>query len=568
MVASVKFLFPLSLLMTVGEWLRSLVATPILAKPGLAIVMEQMAQPFPQAQVFDATEHSAAAPHGNWLPVLLLTVWIWGALIIVLRWMRGWRRIRSAVRSALPLKIAADVPALCSTAMIEPGIFGISRPVLLLPEGIVRRLAPEQLKAIVAHEMCHVRRRDNLTFALHMIVEALFWFHPAVWWIGARLIDERERACDEAVLDAGSDAQDYAESILNVCKLYVESPLECASGVTGSDLKERIVRIVSRHAGLRLDFSRKLLLGAVGLITIAVPVVFGLAQATKEIPSWQVAAGKKLAFEVATIKPNVSDDPAKVNFTLGPGDTYAETGGRFRASNISLLDYVRFAYKLTDGQIQILQANAPKWIASTRFDIEAKSENPNPTKDQMRLMMQSLLAKRFKMVVHTETRELPVLAMVLVKPVKLGPQLRPHSADDGACSNVVASADHPSEPESPSAVPAVCGDLMSVGVPSAPSHVRIGGRKVPLTVLAAHLSEMGQFDRPVLDRTGLSGTFDFVLEWGPDPASVSATPEDHVDRQTYLEEALQDQLGLTLKRQKAPMDVLLIDHVDRQLTEN
>ena len=284
--------------------------------------------------------------------------------------------------------------------------------------------------------------------------------------------------------------------------------------------------------------------------------------------NWQVAARKKLVFEVATIKPNVSDDPPKVNFILGPGDTYAETGGRFRTSNISLLDYVRFAYKLTDGQIEILQANAPKWITTTRFDIEAKSENPNPTKDQMRLMMQSLLAERFKLVVHAETRELPVLALVLAKPGKLGPQLRPHPAEDGACSNVVASADHPSEPESPSPVPTVCGGLMSVGVPSAPSHVRIGGRKVPLTLLAAHLSEMGQFDCPILDRTGLSGTFDFVLEWGPDPASVSATPEDHADRQTYLQEALQDQLGLKLERQKAPMDVLLIDHVDRQPTEN
>ena len=287
-----------------------------------------------------------------------------------------------------------------------------------------------------------------------------------------------------------------------------------------------------------------------------------------DIPDWQIAAGKKLAFEVATIKPNVSDDSPKVNFTLGPGDSYAETGGRFRASNISLLDYVRFAYKLTDGQIEILQANAPKWIATARFDIEAKSENPNPTKDQMRLMMQSLLAERFGLMVHTETRQLPVLALVLAKPGKLGPQLRPHPAEDGACSNVAARADHPSESESPSAVPAVCGGLMSVGVPSAPSHVRIGGRKVPLTLLAAHLSEMGQFDRAVLDRTGLSGTFDLVLEWGPDPASVSATPEEHVDRQTYLEEALQDQLGLKLERQKAPMDVLLIDHVDRQPTEN
>jgi uncharacterized protein (TIGR03435 family) len=113
-----------------------------------------------------------------------------------------------------------------------------------------------------------------------------------------------------------------------------------------------------------------------------------------------------------------------------------------------------------------------------------------------------------------------------------------------------------------------CGGLVSVGVPSAPSHARIGGRKAPLALLAAHLGEMGQFDRLILDRTGLSGTFDFALEWGPDPASGSAAPEDHDDRQTNLQEALRDQLGLKLERQRAPVDVLLIDHLDRQPAEN
>jgi beta-lactamase regulating signal transducer with metallopeptidase domain len=91
--------------------------------------------------------------------------------------------------------------------------------VLLLPEGIADRLAPAQYDAIVAHEMlCHVQRRDNLTGAAHLIVEAIFWFHPLVWWIRARLLEERERACDEAVLQSGSKPQRYAEGILNVYK--------------------------------------------------------------------------------------------------------------------------------------------------------------------------------------------------------------------------------------------------------------------------------------------------------------------------------------------------------------
>ena len=78
-------------------------------------------------------------------------------------------------------------------------------PVLLWPEGLSEKLDDAHLEAVIAHELCHVRRRDNLTAAVHMLVEAVFWFHPLVWWLGARLIDERERACDEEVFNAAAN---------------------------------------------------------------------------------------------------------------------------------------------------------------------------------------------------------------------------------------------------------------------------------------------------------------------------------------------------------------------------
>jgi uncharacterized protein (TIGR03435 family) len=279
--------------------------------------------------------------------------------------------------------------------------------------------------------------------------------------------------------------------------------------------------------------------------------------ASTEMPDWQIAAGRELFFQVATVKPNTSDSPAEVNFTLGPGDAYSDSRGRFLAKNISLLDYIRFAYKLTDGQVEILQASGPKWIETEHFDVEAKSDIANPTKNQMRLMMQSLLADRFKLSVHTEMREVAVLALVLAKPGKLGPQLHPHSPADDKCSSTIAATDP--------ATPQVCGGLMSVGVPSSPSHVRIGGRQVSLALIAAHLGEMGGFGRPVVDLTGLSGTFDFTLEWGPD--SVTEPPGGS-DRQTYLLEALKDQLGLKLENRKSSVTVLLIDHVNQRPAEN
>jgi bla regulator protein BlaR1 len=122
---------------------------------------------------------------------------------------------------------------------------------------------------VLAHEICHVNRRDNLFAAIHMIVEAVFWFHPLVWWIGAKLVEERERACDEEVVRLGSEPLAYAEAIVNICKLYVESPLKCVAGVTGSDLKKRIESIMNGMPGRRLTPARKLMLIAASMGAIA-----------------------------------------------------------------------------------------------------------------------------------------------------------------------------------------------------------------------------------------------------------------------------------------------------------
>ena len=147
---------------------------------------------------------------------------------------------------------------------MEPGIFGIFRPVLLWPATISEHLQDSHLRAILAHEVSHVRRRDNLAAAMHMAVEAIFWFHPMVWWLGARLVEERELACDEEVLQLGNPPSIYAESILKTCEFCVESPLACVSGVTGAELKKRIVRIMTPNPAEKLNPGRRLLVGFCG----------------------------------------------------------------------------------------------------------------------------------------------------------------------------------------------------------------------------------------------------------------------------------------------------------------
>jgi uncharacterized protein (TIGR03435 family) len=289
MTASLKLLVPFSLLVAIGDWLRP-VSMPTIERQQLTNTMVKMADPFlrgAQSSVsftMALAEPATVAPaphHSSPFAETLVVLWLCGLLFLLLRWSRDWWAIRAMLRSASRMSLPMDVPVFSTSSMIEPGIVGIMRPVLLLPEKIVDRLTVPQLRSILAHESCHVRRRDNLTAAIHMVVEATFWFHPGVWWIERRLIEERERACDEAVLQLGNEAEVYAESILNICKFYTESPLACMSGVTGSELKQRILRIMTKQVALKLDLSRKLLLSAVGIAAISVPIVFGLLHITE-----------------------------------------------------------------------------------------------------------------------------------------------------------------------------------------------------------------------------------------------------------------------------------------------
>src|SRR5260370_31720263 len=169
---------------------------------------------------------------------------------------------------------------------------GSARTTLIGPDCISKRLDEAHLEAILAHEVWHVRRRDNLSAALHMLVEAAFWFYPLVWWLGARLVEERERACDEEVVAFGGDRHVYAESILKVCEFCLGSPLPCVSGVTGADLKKRMVHIMNDRILHNLGLARKLLLPPAAALALALPVSFRLfnsppsrAQARTETPT-------------------------------------------------------------------------------------------------------------------------------------------------------------------------------------------------------------------------------------------------------------------------------------------
>jgi uncharacterized protein (TIGR03435 family) len=536
LAGSAKFLIPFSLLVSLGGQLRW--------RPGLAATRSQIAATVTEAgkSFFVTADLSPLMPasiQGNRLPAILLAVWFCGILLGIFFWFRLLQQIRTTMAAATPLDLSLPIPVLSSTARLEPGVFGILKPVLILPAGIAERLTTAQLEAVLTHELCHVRRNDNLTATVHMVVETIFWFHPVVWWIRRQLIAERERACDEQVVQSVDDRQAYAEGILNVCKLYLELRLECFSGITGGDLKQRVQRIMSQTAVCGLGRTKKGLLVAFGAIAMVGPVMVGLvsapgsrAQTSASTPTAQPNATQagRPKFEVASVK--LSTERGALFVRPMPGGRLVAT------APVKLL--VMYAYAFQRSQID----GGPDWINDDRYEIEAKAGG-NADRGQLMAMLQNLLEDRFQMKVHRESRETPVYGLVLGKN---GPKLS--VPKEATCP----AANTPVPPNQSGAPPIPCGQMRIL--PSA-AGVQMEGDRVPLTELVRVLAVA--VDRPVIDKTNLPGLFDIRLHFMAEPPG--APPSDAQEPNVF--NALQDQLGLKLDSTKGPVEFLVIDHVVR-----
>ncbi|HEX2759198.1 MAG TPA: M56 family metallopeptidase [Rhizomicrobium sp.] len=276
--ASVKFLVPFAALAAVGESLSRFLPVPVIApQPLLAMA--------PAAERISAPV-TTLAPSGNmeFLTWLLPALWVIGfALVLGVRLSHSFK-LRALLKHAQHLDMPAPVSVKASSSLLEPGLVGIFKPVVLLPKGLLPRLSADETQSILAHELTHLKRRDNLTSAIHMWVEAIFWFYPPVWLIGARLIAERERACDESVLARGHDPEVYAEGILKVCKFCLQSPLSSASGVSGGNLGQRVREIMTAPPAMRLNPAKKTLLTAAAVFTVALPVMGGFLSSPMAAP--------------------------------------------------------------------------------------------------------------------------------------------------------------------------------------------------------------------------------------------------------------------------------------------
>jgi bla regulator protein blaR1 len=447
-------------------------------------------------------------------------------------YLRGVKRRAAVSLQPLPEK-KRSAHLLLSGEVASPMAVGFLRPAVILPETLPAEITGEELHHVLLHEYAHLARRDDWSNLIAHLLGAALALHPAAWWILRQIAREREMACDDWVVARTGSARPYAASLARLSELRWSRRQQAqgealASGMFGggSRLGERIELLLKSGAG---NPARSRLSG--GLLAAAL-VAFAIA--VSPAPRWIAFAQRAPGpgFEVASIKPG---DPDTQQFSI-----LMAPGGRLSAKNASLRMLIGWAYDIRDYQI----SGGPGWVGANKYNVEAKPETgvsipPGPNgAARVRLMTQSLLAGRFKLNVHRETRQGPVYELVVGKG---GPKLKEA---------------------------AKAGLFTSQGLQLGRGQVT--GRAARVSQLANRLSQ--EVGRPVFDRTGLAATYDFSLKWtpdpvvqlgivqlgkGPDPATLPDTDGPSIFT------ALQEQLGLKLQPAKGPVEILIIDHAEK-----
>jgi uncharacterized protein (TIGR03435 family) len=474
--------------------------------------------------------------------------WMAGAAVFWLRLLGGWiivqglrrRRVWPAPRpwqQALDalrarLRVSRPVRLLVSGLVQAPAVVGLLRPVVLVPAGALAGLPAEQMEALLLHELAHIRRYDYLVNALQSMVEALLFYHPAVWWVSGHMRTERELCCDDAAVAATGDPQTYARALAELATAG-QRHYQAALAATGGSVADRVARLLGEPLAASRTGSPAALTASVALAVIAVMTVMG-----------QTARPQ---FEAASVKPTGDRGGGRVR----------PMPGRIVASGpLSVL--MQAAYGVQPFQI----AGAPEWVKWDGYGIDARTSG-KPDRAQMFLMLQSLLEERFRLRIHRESREMPVYALA---PGRGGLKLPPPR--DGICSEDAESQPLP-EPGARMQPPGVgsrpaprCGGL---NVTLEPEGARMLGGKVPMSEFARVLSRV--LDRTVRDQTGFSGVFDVKLDFQPDETTpvFPPPPPGTIPAETAAPSIFTavQQLGLRLESAKGPVEVLVIDHVER-----
>lgn len=451
-----------------------------------------------------------------WAAILLWRMFQIGRSYVYLRGVK-----RRATVSPVPLPaIARRVDLLISGDIVSPMAVGFLRPAIVLPESLLAELSEPERDHVLLHESAHLAKYDDWSNLAMRLMGGLLALHPVAIWILWRIEREREMACDDWVVARTGSARPYAASLARLVELrQARSGEMLASGLFGSGsrgfesrLGDRIEMLLRRGRTFSARPSATgivastLLLGALLLAGSLAPrwIAFAQDQSTR-------------AFDVATVKPVEPDDPR----------TSIEIHGDRLIASATMKALIGFAWDVQDRDI----AAGPSWIGSIVYHVEGKSESllQQNALPQIRQMLQSLLADRFKLAIHRQTREEPVYELLVSRG---GDKLKPSTENQ----------------------PPRLGN----------GRGRISGAAADTGMLARMLS--GRLGRPVLDKTGLTGNYDFTLTWTPAPGEAGDGTEDGPAADPggpSIFSALQEQFGLKLESAKGPVEILVVDHVEK-----
>ena len=517
---------------------------------------------------------------------VLVTLWMAGVAILLVRLAAGcwrirqlqaiarleqpsrWQSLAEEISARLGLKRRFSVVE--SARVVTPTVIGWLQPIVLLPIAAMTGLSPRQVEAILAHELAHISRHDFVVNFLQTLAETVLFYHPAVWWVSARIRTEREHCCDDVAVAISGDATEYAAALAELATWSVSNPA-LAMAATRGPLVARIRRLLGvpdsdrrpRRTTLAVAtvLTAVVILGAVGTILRAQPILeegegFGPPQVNHLL-------GFKL-FPGPVQLPGADPIGARAwSVTVGSGERELLMLGHTARA------VIRTAYGLDRMPI----VGAPRWMDDETFELTVPADLPITgglaESTEVQAALQGMLENRLGLVTHRETRTFPAYALVLARADgRLGPSLEPSTVDcfageSDSRPNRDAAEVGPVLRER-SLARRFCG--------FEDTFFGVTGARVTIADFAREFHRRHyplQPDRDVVDRTGLTGFYDLEIRFGFLPLAAIGHAHYQVGRLLHpfgirsFASALPEQLGLKLVDTTISRDVLVIDQINR-----
>ena len=469
------------------------------------------------------------------------TVWMIGALIVLMRLVVGLHRLRtlrntgkrwgdSVAVATLRQTTSRRVHLFLHSDLAAPMTCGFVHPAIGLPTE-ARDWPTADLRQALIHEVEHIRRADWLVMVLAKVACGLYWFHPLSWMAARRLQLECEYACDDAVVRISARAP-YAQQLVSMARRLSEgAPRPALFMADRRDLTRRVAAVLNCERPRTQLRRRTVTVSAIAVLLIT--VVLAPWQLVAAQPQVQAAIDKtpqdQISFDVVSIRRNTS---GSMNGGGGP-----RPGGRYTFTNIPFRSVIAFAYGVPTGRV----LEGPDWLAVDRYDIDAVGK-PNATDVERTHMLKQLLRERLGLAVRAEQRRFQVYSLILARadgPRGTGVSRSPVDCRDPEARKKALASAPPGR--------LACGFRDSEGV--------FQGGGIDMPTLAQVLG--GPAGRPVMDKTGVSGGFDIDLKWRSAPDGAAGG--DGVEIFT----AVQEQLGLKLVSDEAQLDVIVIEKIGR-----